>query len=49
MLACVDVSYGLREATAACLVWKGWSAPVEERELIARVANVAPLCPGSIL
>jgi deoxyribonuclease V len=34
-------------ATAACLVWRAWGDPVEERAITARLENVAPYVPGA--
>lgn len=47
MLACIDVSYGERDAVAACLLFRNWGDTVEQRALTARVAEVAPYQPGA--
>jgi len=47
MLACVDVAYHARGATAACLLWHDWPEAIEARRVVSELAEVAPYEPGS--
>lgn len=47
MLACVDVGYESSGATAACLLFRAFGDPVEERAVTARITKVAPYEPGA--
>lgn len=47
MLACVDVGYTSRGATAACLLFHHFGDAAEARALTAQIADVAPYEPGA--
>ncbi|UQA62712.1 endonuclease V [Polyangium aurulentum] len=47
MLAAVDVSYGEREAVAACVVFGAWEDATGAHELTARIDSPEPYVPGA--
>lgn len=46
MIAFVDVQYAADHAIAGCVLSRGWSDAVAEREWTVRVAPIAPYEPG---
>jgi deoxyribonuclease V len=47
MKVCVDVQYGEKEATAACVGFHAWSDAAPARELVRRIADPAAYEPGA--
>jgi deoxyribonuclease V len=47
MLACLDVSYGVQDAVAACLLFRAWHDAALQRSLTAHIPNIAPYQPGA--
>jgi deoxyribonuclease V len=47
MLACLDVFYAGSTATAACIVFDGWTATAPAEELVRQFTDVAEYEPGN--
>jgi deoxyribonuclease V len=47
VIAALDVCYGPRGAAAACVLFAGWTDPVEASSHVVHIAAVAPYEPGA--